>query len=296
MKTKWTILLLFASLIVGLGVTTNSEPAAPNSSSNVIQQETTAAKYGGAHIFILVAIMAVAGALGGSINHFLTRDDAKESYLGRCLLVGVGASFLVPLFLRMVSSNLVDPKTDLPSTNYLVFFGFCLLAAISSKAFIQTLSDRLLKLAEDAKVEAQTANKKADETQKDVKDLEATAEAVITKETEPDDEGQLINFAMPSDIPAHESPPQATSGDLLNERTKRVLGALVSGRFTMRSLSGLARDSSISREELQQRLNELIALGYVDQTTSRKTGGLRWYATGLGRKAAELSERNPTDG
>ena len=99
----------------------------------------------------LILVMLGAGILGGAINHFLTQESTPtiRSFMGRDLLVGLGASFMVPLFLNMISSDLIQlilGSKDRPPEPYkiLVFSGFCLIAAISSRAFIRTLSDRIL--------------------------------------------------------------------------------------------------------------------------------------------------------
>ena len=71
------------------------------------------------------------------------------------ILAGIGAALLMPLFLSMLSSSLLpdmlaaDPKLD----DFLVFGGFCLLAAISARTFIQTLSDKILREVKETKKE-----------------------------------------------------------------------------------------------------------------------------------------------
>jgi hypothetical protein len=61
------------------------------------------------NIWTLLGIMTLAGAFGGLINYFIERrDNPEKSSLLRSLVVGIGASLLVPLFLRMISSSLMD--------------------------------------------------------------------------------------------------------------------------------------------------------------------------------------------
>src|SRR5215471_12339877 len=95
--------------------------------------------------FELLAIaIASAGLLGGLINfHLSQRADGEDPSLWKSATLGIGAASLVPLFLNTISSNLVQQiqKPDDPSKivqSFLVFFGFCLVASISSKAFIQS--------------------------------------------------------------------------------------------------------------------------------------------------------------
>ena len=60
--------------------------------------------------------------------------------------------------------NDIHPETEAlvrDFSKFLVFAGFCLVAAISSRAFIKTLSDRILKEATEAKEKASAAEQKS---------------------------------------------------------------------------------------------------------------------------------------
>src|SRR5262245_56110250 len=99
--------------------------------------------------------MLAMGVLGGTINFVLASGDAVHGSVGwaRAALLGVGAAILIPLFLNTISSNLLSDVLTAaePGASALVFAGFCLVAAISSRAFIQTLADRVLAEAREAK-------------------------------------------------------------------------------------------------------------------------------------------------
>lgn len=86
-------------------------------------------------VWILFIIMLVTGALGGCVNYLLpaNRSDnagkAKQSVyirpLWQCILLGVGATLLVPLFLELAQSKLLDPvcircTTSLPDSALVV--------------------------------------------------------------------------------------------------------------------------------------------------------------------------------
>src|SRR5262247_1390247 len=97
----------------------------------------------------LVLVMIGAGVLGGFINYYLNRHDQTCKHTAReYVVIGVGAALLVPLFLNMISSNLLE-RSETDTKALLVILGFCLVGAISSKAFIQTLSDQILKKAQE---------------------------------------------------------------------------------------------------------------------------------------------------
>ena len=99
----------------------------------------------------------------------MVADPDEPGFLAN-LVLGVGAAFLVPLFLHAIGSNLVDDmhggKNGPPDySKVLVFAGFCLVASMSAKSFISSVSDRVLKKAEDAKKLAQEAKEQAAKAQ-----------------------------------------------------------------------------------------------------------------------------------
>lgn len=110
-------------------------------------------------LIVHILIMLFAGTFGGIINYYLdqeNREKNKETTRAnyrKSIIIGIGASLLVPLFLKMISSDLADLSKMDPAT-IMVFFGFCLVAAISSRKFIATLSERVLQEVKEAKEKA----------------------------------------------------------------------------------------------------------------------------------------------
>jgi len=126
----------------------------------------------------VIAIMIITGAIGGVVNAAL---NSREKLLWRSwvfsVIVGIGAAMLIPLFLNTVSSNLLDIVIkDSNTKDMLVFGSFCLLAAISSKAFIQSLSDKILKEVQDARQYAEEAKQVAKEGVQTAKQAEEIAQ------------------------------------------------------------------------------------------------------------------------
>ena len=106
------------------------------------------------HIFILATVMLLAGIFGGLVNFYLYGDkDPDSASLPRFLVVGVGASFLVPVVLDMVNSELVLESQGDPS-QLLIFTGFCLVSALLSRFVIDNMSDRILNEANVRTAEA----------------------------------------------------------------------------------------------------------------------------------------------
>ena len=84
-------------------------------------------------IFILAAVMGIAGVFGGLINYYqMTQDRDDEAALPRCIVMGIGASFLVPVILFFVQSDLITDIQSDPS-KLLIYTGFCLIVAIASR-------------------------------------------------------------------------------------------------------------------------------------------------------------------
>jgi tetratricopeptide (TPR) repeat protein len=106
-------------------------------------------------IYVLLTVMVAAGIVGGSVNLALGPHQPTWRAWFFNLLAGIGASFLMPLFLRTVSSSLLNNVLGAngSSEDLLVFGSFCLLAAITSRKFIQSLSDKVLREIDEARQE-----------------------------------------------------------------------------------------------------------------------------------------------
>lgn len=225
---------------------------------------------------LVVPIMLLAGALGGLVNKFLL-NPLEERALSSLqhMLVGTAAAFTVPVLLNMISSTLIENiKGDLnqPSglNSLLILAGFCLLAAISSRAFIRSLSDRILK--DHVLREVTEANK----TAKEAKAVAENAEAIAELSIEPEEAAS----------PQLESLSMAAAADGLPPEEALVLRAMTTSRFTIRTVSGLARDSSLPRTEVNDILSRLATKGLVASATGRQ-GQTLWYATAPVRLALD---------
>lgn len=200
--------------------------------------------------YILLPILMIgAGLLGGITNYFRSDQEKKDSLLFlKNVFMGVSASLLIPLFLNMISSNLLKESAS-DSLKYFILFGFCLIASLSSKAFIQTISDRLLN-------EVRKTEEKLENIKTDVK-------AVLDKETEPAEEEEENKDSL--------SKIRAFSFD---EDTKKVLNALGKGRYAWRSLTGIAKEIGLPKETVLKSLNWLLSNFLVVRTVEKGRWGL----------------------
>ena len=124
-----------------------------------------------------MGLIILAGLLGGIVSTMLTRNDDGEDkpldgrLLFRNICIGIGAAFLIPLFLKSVSSTILSSidSREAPLSTYLVFFGYCVLGAISARHLISTLTEKVLQ-------EVRTVKKENAENAKEIKDTKAQVE------------------------------------------------------------------------------------------------------------------------
>jgi len=217
--------------------------------------------------YILVVILMIgAGLLGGITNYFRIEQEKKDLFsFSKNILMGVSASLLIPLFLNMISSNLLK-ETGSDSSKYLILFGFCLIASLSSKAFIQTISDRLLNEVKN--------------TKEKLENMERDLEPIISKETE----------GQEPDVPNSFLKVRAFSFD---EDRKKVLKSLDSSKYAWRSLTGIAQETGLPKENVLNSLNWLSSNGLVVKTSEKRRWGLTFEGRDvfIGLSSAEKSKQ-----
>jgi len=198
--------------------------------------------------FIIIGIMLLSGVIGGFANYFLSgRDDKSQmKLLGFCTL-GIVASLIVPLFLKMISSDLLEIVKTRP-TNFFVFAGFCLLSAVFSRRFLENVYNKLLQ---------------------QVGELKENVNKIEEASIEPESTGQMDRTQ------------DLTQDDISNEDL-RVLRALYTGRFFFRSVSGMASDTQLPKPIVKERLLDLIQKGFV-MAKIGKDGSPRWSLSAKGR-------------
>ena len=231
------------------------------------------------HPYLLIIVtMTVAGLAGGLLNYLLLeKDDSADSgnsvrrhpglLVGpkwQSFVGGLVASFMVPVFLNMISSNLMDSikgTSSIPAdpSKLFILLGFCLVAAVSSKAFISTISDRILNEAKAAR--------------RAVEQVKTEVEPIVAKETEK----EPGEFLMQSIFKVKDS-------TLTPEETK-VLEALANGKFALRTRSGLAMDVGLDKNQVNDVLHSLEAKGLAKEIEITKEGKarIRWAISDKGR-------------
>jgi hypothetical protein len=121
------------------------------------------------HIWTLIGIMIIMGGFGGYLNllhNFDTSDDDKKNTVQKYkyVLLGIGSALLIPAFLKMIASDLIKASKPYDNINYLIFAGFCLVAAIFSRKFITSIGDKILEAAKNAELNSKEAKKEVEST------------------------------------------------------------------------------------------------------------------------------------
>ena len=212
------------------------------------------------HIFVLVAVMLMAGVFGGLVNYYMqSQYDPDTTSLPRSLVVGIGASFLVPVVLALVNSDLVVQSRE-DSTRFLIFTGFCLIAAIASRLVVTSVSDRIL-------AEARAARQQADRVMHELYLVQNEVRPLIETETEEEREVQ---------------PEPLTPDEELDVTTGNVLKTLGNGRYIFRSLGGLCRETDTDEATMVKTLEIMVARNLAGRIMGKH--GIRWHITDSGRK------------
>ncbi len=125
-------------------------------------------------------------------------------------------------------------------------------------------------------VELERVVKELEATKKVAAAAEATAQVVAAKLDEGEEKTETPKASLSVD--AKPSPP-------VSEIELKILKAMVESRFVTRSVSGVAKDSGLSKGIVQATYGTLIAKGMIEQVENAE-GNLRWRVTALGRVVA----------
>lgn len=95
------------------------------------------------YLLLLFGIMLFTGLLGGLANYFISERGAGFSLkaLLRYVVLGVVAALTVPLFLNMISSDLLAMARTRP-IDLFVFGGFCLLFVLFTRRLVDGVAAR----------------------------------------------------------------------------------------------------------------------------------------------------------
>jgi len=119
------------------------------------------------HLRTLLIIAILAGILGGMGNYFILNLEFTLRGLIRSILLGIIAAGVLPLFLKLVASRILDyDKNEILYKNYISFVSLCLLASLFADTFLQGIYSKVFEQVSEqvseASIRAEDSNKKVD--------------------------------------------------------------------------------------------------------------------------------------
>ena len=215
------------------------------------------------YMLMILLIMVVAGVLGGVANYYLSerQGDAGRSDWGKYLTLGVIAALTVPLFLNMISSNLLEAARTRP-VDFFVFAGFCLIYVVVSRRAFENVANRLFGQMDQMKREVAQIK---DQRQEVVPPL-VREEPVVQVETP---------------LPAPAKPENLKES--LSYNDIEILRALAEDNYVFGNLVGLTDKTGLAREMVSSRLTVLKNLGIIETRINDK-GVLHWYVAAKGKQ------------
>ena len=218
------------------------------------------------HLWTVLAILLLAGVLGGVANYFLRDRDveAQSSHWLRYPVLGLVAALTAPLVLSMLSSNLIDAgRTN--TGDYLVLTGFTLVYVLFSRRLFDNTLNRLMSKSEKLN-----------------RDIDRLRQQVVKIETTPFSSALAAEPAESSDHSVA-SPPEAPKKEVLTHADVELLRVIAQEDIIYGNLADLVDRTGVSRESVIHRVAVLKGWGALD-TRMNDRQVLQWIITPKGRQ------------
>lgn len=208
------------------------------------------------HMLLILAIMVVAGILGGCANYFLAdrRGDTGSRDWLKYPVFGIVAALTVPLFLNMLSSTLLEGARTKPIDLY-VFSGFCLIYVVASRRLFENIVQRLMG--------------QIDQVRREVGRLEQQRR----------EEPALVVPRNEIEVP---KPAEPDARDVLSYNDVEILRALSEESFVYGNLVAICERTGLARDFVSQRLTVMKAMGVIETRINDKNV-LHWFVSTRGK-------------
>ena len=216
------------------------------------------------YMLVILLIMIFAGVLGGIANYFLSERASTNSSRdwSKYPILGVIAALTVPLFLNMISSNLLEAARTRP-VDYFVFAGFCLIYVVASRRVFENMASKLVGQMDQMKREMTQIRQQRQETPASVPRDDSLPPAEMT------------------------APPALIRPEVVKESLSyndiEILRALVEESYVYGNLVGLTDKTGLARELISARLTVLKSLGIIETRINDKNV-LHWTVSARGRQ------------
>lgn len=207
------------------------------------------------HMLLILAIMVVAGILGGIANYFLADrhgEPARRDWL-KYPVFGVVAALTVPLFLNMISSTLLEGARTKP-VDFYVFTGFCLIYVVASRRLFENMVQRLM--GQIDQVRREVGHLKQQKRDEPIVVAKAEAEPVKLAESDPK--------------------------EVLSYNDVEILRALAEESFVYGNLVAICESTGLARDFVSQRLTVMKAMGVIETRINDKNV-LHWFVSARGK-------------
>lgn len=211
------------------------------------------------YMLIILLIMIVAGILGGIANFFLSdrSGDSMRREWSKYIILGVISALTVPLFLNMLSSNLLEAARTRP-VDFFVFAGFCLIYVVASRRVVENVANRLLGQMDQMKREMSQIR-------------HSNQEAALREEP-----------VTPHEVPQPVAKPEAAR-ESLSYNDVEILRALSGESYVYGNLVGITDKTGLARDLVSARLTVLKSLGLIETRINDKNV-LHWYVAPKGKQ------------
>ena len=207
------------------------------------------------YMLVILLIIVAAGILGGGANYFLSerqRDAVQREWL-RYAILGVVAALTVPLFLNMISSNLLEAARTRP-VDFFVFGGFCLIYVVASRRVFENVANKFMQQMDQMKREMAQLKRPEPSSSRDEPQLAAESAPALKSEV------------------VRES---------LSYNDVEILRALADESYVYGNLAGLTDKTGLARELVSVRLTVLKNLGVIETRINDKNV-LHWQVSPRG--------------
>ena len=217
------------------------------------------------YMLMVLLIMVAAGILGGIANAYLSerQNENQKREWGRFMTLGVIASLTVPLFLNMISSNLLEAARTRP-VDFFVFSGFCLIYVVASRRVFENVANRLL---------GQMDQMKRDMVE--IKEQQRQEPIAPPLREEAPAGGETASGAH--------ARPQEPAREALSYNDIEIIRALAEDSYVFGNLAGLTDKTGLAREVVSARLTALKNLGIIETRINDK-GVLHWFVAPKGKQ------------
>lgn len=213
------------------------------------------------YMLMIFGVMIAAGILGGLANYFLAdrQGEGAPRDSVRYAVLGVVSALTVPLFLNMISSNLLEAARTRP-VDIFVFAGFCLIYVVLSRRVFESAANRLLGQVEQVK--------------RDLGRMKAQQE----------ESKQAQRSELPAAAPPASAAAQPEGGkEALAYNDVEILRAIAGENYVYGNLAGLCDQTGLPRDLVSNRLTVLKNQGVIETRISDKNV-LHWYVSPKGRQ------------